>query len=156
MNDPVSDTIPPATRSAPDQAEATREPQRIPSSRSRRLLLAIGVIGLLAVVSLGGVALIWDGGAPEGTTFVIPDGAAATLDYPTIDTAIEVPTDLVFEQGEVLTIRNEDSAANRAGPWVLAGGETLRMKFDTPGEYFYLCTVDEAESVTVTVIEEHE
>ena len=155
MHDDVANTKT-STRSAGEDARPAVESQRMPSSRSRRLLLAIGVFGLLAVVSLGGVALIWDGGAPEGTTFVIPDGAAATLDYPTVDTAIEVPTDLVFEQGEVLTIRNEDSAANRAGPWVLAGGETLRMKFDTSGEYFYLCTVDEAESVTVTVIEEHE
>src|SRR5690606_5362748 len=94
-----------------------------------------------------------DGDDSGGMTLVIPEGSAAKLDYPTIDSAIEVPTKMVFERGEVLTIRNEDTAANRAGPWVLAAGETLRMRFDTPGEYFYLCTVDAAESVTVTVVE---
>ncbi len=126
-------------------------PERL--DRSRRLLLAVGAIGLLLAISLGGFALLWDGGEPGGLTLVIPNGVAATLDYPTIDSAIAVPTELVFERGEVLTIRNEDSAANRAGPWVLGAGETLRMKFDTPGEYSYLCTVDAEESVTVTVLE---
>jgi hypothetical protein len=121
--------------------------------RPQRLLIAVGAIGLLLVVSLGGFALLWDGGDVGGLTLVIPDGAAATLDYPTIDSAIAVPTELVFDRGEVLTIRNEDTAANRAGPWVLGAGETLRMKFDTPGEYSYLCTVDASESVTVTVLE---
>lgn len=121
--------------------------------RARRLLLAFGAIGLLLVISLGGFALIWDGGDPGGLTLVIPEGAAATLDYPTIDSAIAVPTELVFERGEVLTIRNEDSSANRAGPWVLGAGETLRMKFDTPGEYSYLCAVDVAESVTIRVLD---
>jgi hypothetical protein len=121
--------------------------------RSRRVLIAVGAIGLLLAVSLGSFALLWDGGEPGGLTLVIPAGAAATLDFPTIDSAIPVPTELVFERGEVLTIRNEDTAANRAGPWVLGAGETLRMRFDTPGEYSYLCTVDEAESVTVRVLE---
>jgi hypothetical protein len=138
---PVTDTsdVPPAERPA--------------LGRSRRLLLAFGTIGLLLVISLGGFALLWDGGEPGGLTLVIPEGAAATVEYPTIDSAIAVPTELVFERGEVLTIRNEDAAANRAGPWVLGGGETLRMKFDTPGEYTYLCTVDASENVTVTVLE---
>lgn len=128
--------------------------QRAPAKRWRLMLITIGVLGLLAVASLGGASLIWDGGEAKETTFVIPEGAAATLDIPTIDSAIDVPTDLVFEKGEVLAIKNEDVSANRAGPWVLAAGETLRMKFDTPGEYFYLCTVNEAASVTVTVVEE--
>lgn len=124
-----------------------------PSTREKRLLIALGVFGFLLALTLGGFALLYEPGEPEGLRLVIPEGAAAAVDYPTIDSAIEVPTDLVFARGEVLTITNEDTAANRAGPWVLAAGETLRMRFDTPGEYFYLCAVDEAESVTVTVVE---
>jgi hypothetical protein len=142
--DRETDTLPQDSRS--DAADA-------PSSRERRLLIALGVFGLLVVLTLGGFALLYEPGEPEGLRLVIPEGAAATLNYPTIDSAIDVPTDLVFARGEVLTITNEDTAANRAGPWVLAAGETLRMRFDTPGEYFYLCAVDEEESVTVTVVE---
>jgi hypothetical protein len=139
---------PESSHTAPDAIE---RPGAL--GRAQRLLIAVGAIGLLLVVSLGGFALLWDGGDPGGLTLVIPEGAAATLEYPTIDSAIAVPTELVFERGEVLTIRNEDTAANRAGPWVLGAGETLRMKFDTPGEYSYLCTVDASENVTVTVLE---
>lgn len=127
--------------------------QAVPAGRTRRVAIALAIAGLLVVLSLGGLALLWQPGSPGGLTLVIPEGAAATVDLPTIDSAIEVPTDLVFERGEVLTIRNEDGEANRAGPWVLAAGETLRMRFDTPGEYFYLCSVDESESVTITVVE---
>lgn len=126
----------------------------IPNRRGRTILIASGLLLVIAVLSLGGIALLWDGGEQEGMILVIPPGSAATLDYPTIDSAIEVPTDLVFERGEVLTIRNDDTVANRAGPWVLAAGESLRMRFDTPGEFFYLCSVDASESVTVTVVEE--
>lgn len=154
MRDDTANTLVADTRSPVDDGQAASEAQRRPVSRARLVLIAIGVVGLLLVVSLGGFALLWDGGDPGGMTLVIPEGSAAKLDRPTIDTAIDVPTDLVFERGEVLTIRNEDTAANRAGPWVLAAGETLRMKFDTPGEYFYLCTVNESKSVTVTVVED--
>ncbi|MBA2758210.1 MAG: hypothetical protein H0U38_00820 [Chloroflexia bacterium] len=126
----------------------------IPNRRGRTILIASGLLLVIAVLSLGGIALLWDGGEQEGMILVIPPGSAATLDYPTIDSAIEVPTDMVFEQGDILTIRNDDSVANRAGPWVLAVGESLRMRFDTPGEFFYLCAVDATESVTVTVVEE--
>lgn len=123
-------------------------------NRRRTVLIASGLLVVIAALSLGGIALLWDGGEQEGMILVIPPGSAATLDYPTIDSAIEVPTDLVFEQGDILTIRNDDSVANRAGPWVLAVGESLRTRFDTPGEFFYLCAVDATESVTVTVVEE--
>lgn len=153
MSDDASDILVPDPRSPVDDGQPTRPQEREPAGRARRLLITIGVIGLLVVVSLGGLAAFRDGDDSGGMTLVIPEGSAAKLDYPTIDSAIEVPTKMVFERGEVLTIRNEDTAANRAGPWVLAAGETLRMRFDTPGEYFYLCTVDAAESVTVTVVE---
>jgi hypothetical protein len=153
MSDDVSSITRPDTPSRLDDERSAPDLRRRPVRRSTLTLVTVGVLLLLAVASLGSYALLWDGGEPDGLTLVIPEGSAATLDLPTIDSAIEVPTDLVFARGEVLTIRNDDSAANRAGPWVLAPGETLRMRFDTPGEYFYLCTVDEAESVTVTVIE---
>ena len=138
----------PSAGAAPEAVEGDA-----PRGRERLALITVGVLGLLIVLGLGGFALLYDSPEPGGLTLVIPEGAAATLDYPTIDSAIDVPNDLVFEQGEVLVIRNEDTAANRAGPWVLAAGETLRMRFETTGEFFYLCTVDESESVTVTVVE---
>lgn len=156
MGDGVPDIVGPDVTSPVDDSRGPGGKRRRTPARSRSVLIAVGILGVIATLSLGGIAVLWDGPDAGGTILVIPEGAAATLDYPTLDTAIDVPTDMVFEQGQVLTIRNEDTVANRAGPWVLAAGETLRMKFDTPGEYFYLCSVDAAESVTVTVVEDLE
>jgi len=91
--------------------------------------------------------------AAEGLEFVIPKGASETLDVPTIDSAIVIPTQITFAKGEpaVLSIRNEDSVANRAGPWVIGPGQTYTAKFDAPGTYEYVCTVDASESVTIVV-----
>ena len=46
---------------------------------------------------------------------------------------------------------NEDGTMHRAGPWLVDGGQTYRLKFDKPGVYQFDCTVDASESVTVTV-----
>jgi len=77
---------------------------------------------------------------------------------PTIDSAIEIPTDIRFGPGDVarITVRNDDSVANRAGPWVIGPGQTYTARFDNPGVYEFECTVDASESVTVTVTGEDE
>ena len=89
----------------------------------------------------------------DGLVFEIPAGAAQELAAPAIDSAIDIPVDIVFAQGEtaMISIVNHDAVANRAGPWVIGAGQTLTMRFDEPGVYDYLCTVDAAESVTITV-----
>jgi hypothetical protein len=134
------------------------EPQGdpIPGRRSRGWLLAIssGLASLLLVVMLGGISLFWEPEA-DGLVFVIPAGAAAVLEHPTIDTAIEIPTDIRFGPDDTarITVRNEDSTMNRAGPWLIGPGQTYTATFDKAGTYQFDCTVDPAESVTVTVTE---
>jgi len=126
--------------------------------RRRLLLIAAGIAGLLLVLMLGGVARFWEDSEIGGLVFVIPEGAAARLDQPTIDSAIVVPTDIRFGPGDDarITIRNDDSTANRAGPWVLMPGQVYTIGPLPPGTYQYNCTVDPAESVTVTVTGEGE
>lgn len=121
--------------------------------RRRLLLIAAGIAGLLLVAMLGGVARFWEDSEIGGLVFVIPEGAAAQLEQPTIDSAIMIPTDIRFgpDDDPRITIRNDDSTANRAGPWVLMPGQVYTIGPLPPGEYFYNCTVDAAESVTVTV-----
>ncbi len=90
--------------------------------------------------------------AGEGLHFEIPVGAATTQ-VPTIDSPIAIPTRIRFtvDQPAVLTIRNNDSVANRARPWVIGPGQTFSATFDEPGTYEYTCSVDAAESVAITV-----
>ncbi|MGB3329640.1 MAG: plastocyanin/azurin family copper-binding protein [Thermomicrobiales bacterium] len=129
------------------------------SGRRRGSLRLIGMIAGLLVIAgvLVGVQAMasryQSSAAGDGLSFVIPDGASQNVAVPTIDSAIDIPTYIVFKEGEaaVLSIRNDDAVANRAGPWVIGPGQTYTAKFDQPGTYQYACTVDPAESVTIVV-----
>lgn len=136
--------------------EATTAPA--PDSRSRRprlLLLAVSIAAMVIVGALGGVAAFWPEDEPQGLVFVIPDGRAAELNIPTVDSAIDIPTDIRFGPNDVasITIINEDTTMNRAGPWVIDAGQTYTLRFDKPGTYKFDCTVDPSESVVITVTE---
>ncbi len=123
----------------------------------RRLLIDLAVGG-------GGLALLlaaffsdrWNGSKePVGLSFVIPEGAGATVDNSTLVSAITLPTEITFEPGEeaAISVRNEDSVPLRAGPFVVLPGQTYIQRFPNPGEFDIACTVDPAESITVTVKE---
>lgn len=160
MSDPSAETPTWTMTTRPGSAEArpgapvddAPAPQS-PRSRPRLLLLASSLAALVLVAALGGVAAFWQDAEPEGLVFVIPAGAAERLEMPTIDSAIEIPVDIRFGPDDVarITIINEDGTMHRAGPWLVDGGQTYRLKFDKPGVYQFDCTVDAAESVTVTV-----
>lgn len=121
----------------------------------RRSMLLVGVLGIVVLMgSIYGLSnWLVSSDVEGGLQFVIPEGAADSLALPTIDSAIVIPTSIVFADGDtaVLSIRNDDVVANRAGPWVIAAGQTYTMSFDEPGVYDYVCSVDAAESVTITV-----
>lgn len=135
--------------------------QRIPAATntnrrhwwSTRLLVAVASI-LLVVCILAVAFFVQDSDtAPAGLVFVIPAGAAEKVEVPTIDSAIDIPTEIVFQPDEVaaISIVNEDSVANRAGPWVVGPGQTYTLRLENPGEYRFDCSVDPAESVVVIV-----
>lgn len=135
--------------------DATITPPQRPRSRSRLMLMALSVAALVIVGALGGVAAFWPEDEPLGLVFVIPEGRAAELEIPTVDSAIEIPTDIRFGPNDVasITIINEDTTMNRAGPWVIEAGQTYTLRFDKPGTYKFDCTVDPSESVVITVTE---
>jgi len=139
----------------PGRTDAERARPMSRSRRSRLILLSCGVAALMLVAALGGISAFWAPDDPGGLVFVIPAGRAEELAIPTVDSAIEVPTDIRFGPNDVarITIINEDSTMNRAGPWLIDANQTLTLKFDKPGVYKYDCTVDPAESVVITVTE---
>jgi len=151
---------------SPELIAASRELARTDAEAARRKRARSRVyrrggfimIGMLAIIALmSGLFVIANRHETEeiaqGLQFVIPAGASANVDVPTIDSAIAIPTEIVFAEGDVavLSIRNDDAVANRAGPWVIGPGQTYTVKFDNPGTYDYVCSVDAAESVTITV-----
>ncbi len=139
---------------ATSPVENQSEPQK---STRRRLLtdLAVGGVGLgLLVAAL--FSYKWNGSKePEGLSFVIPKGAGVAVDNSTLLSAITLPTEITFEPGEqaAISVTNEDSVPLRAGPFVVLPGQTYIQRFPNPGEFNIACTVDPAESITVTVKE---
>lgn len=129
-------------------------PVRERRSRSRLVMLALSFAALILVGALGGVSAFWSNNEPEGLVFIIPEGRAAELAIPTVDSAITIPTDIRFGPNDVakITIINNDTTMNRAGPWLVDAGQKYTLKFDKPGTYRFDCTVDPSESVTITVV----
>lgn len=131
--------------------QSTTRPARRKRSRSTPVL----VLGVVALFGLAFWFAANRAAEPEvsGLLFVIPVGASEQVEIPTIDSAIEIPTDIRFGPGDVakITVRNDDTVANRAGPWVIAAGQTYTARFDETGVYEFECSVDSDESVTVTV-----
>jgi hypothetical protein len=134
---------------------STNPPRRRRSMSRSTPFLALGVVALF-------VAAIWfaanraSDDTDPGLVFVIPAGASGSVAIPGIDSAIVIPTDIRFGPGDVakITVRNDDTVVNRAGPWVIEPGQTYSARFDQPGTYEFECAVDAAESVTVTVTDE--
>lgn len=124
--------------------------------RHARVLVRIGVFVLLVGV-LSGLVLRFDMSeeTPTGRVFVIPSGASDSVEIPTIDSAIEIPTEIIFGADEVaaITIYNNDDVAHRAGPWVIGARQSYTASFDNPGTYRFNCTIDPTESVVVIVEE---
>jgi plastocyanin len=131
---------------------APRKRRRLPRSTP---LLALGVVALF-VVAIWVAANRASNDTDDGLVFIIPAGASESVAVPGIDSAIEIPTDIQFGPGDVakITVINEDSVVNRAGPWVIEPGQTYTARFDEPGLYQFDCAVDATESVTVTVTDE--
>lgn len=146
-----------SSSSSRESIESRRNADRdVGRNRAWMRLLLIGGGLFLIVGALVGVRVFatqHQASISGGMQFVIPAGASKDVAIPTIDSAIDIPTHIVFKAGEpaILTIRNDDSVANRAGPWVIGPGQTYTAKFDQPGTYDYACTVDPAESVTIVV-----
>lgn len=142
-----------ADNATTNETQPVDQPKAVRPERSRLLLLAISLAAFVIVGALGGVAAFWPEDEPQGLVFVIPEGRAAELNIPTVDSAISIPTEIRFTGNDVasITIINEDTTMNRAGPWVIEAGQTYTLRFDRAGTYKFDCTVDPSETVVVTV-----
>lgn len=143
--------------SSPAQSDLAAPPPRpwgLPKTWSRQYgLAALLGAGLLVIALALGVSML--NRDPEGLVFVIPAGAKARVARPTIDSAIAIPTDIRFAADEpaVITIRNLDDVAHRAGPFLVDAGQTYTQRFPGPGRYPIACSVNPLESIVVTVEE---
>jgi hypothetical protein len=117
---------------------------------------AVVALLLLAVIGAAGF-LTWNGGSSgdndQGLLFTIPAGASQSISQPGIISAVTIPTTIVFHKGDnaSITIVNNDVVDERAGPFLVGAGQTYIQRFPKPGVYSVACTVNPAESLTITV-----
>lgn len=116
----------------------------------RRSPWIAALVGLAVLVVLVSVALIGSGGRKatverasdrEQVTheFVIPGGTAAKI---AAGEVIEiVPQRLVVNVGDTVRVRNDDSEASSVGIFYVRPGETVTMRFSSPGQLEGVCDV---------------
>ena len=85
--------------------------------------------------------------------FTIPPGTAQTGMTPLVDSAIRIPRQISFNHvtSATILIHNDDTVAERAGPWVVPAGQTFVQHFSRPGFYDFVCTQNWREEVMVRV-----
>lgn len=118
-----------------------------------RSAVALATALLLALAACGGneqLDLSDDGAAPT-LAYTIPLGAGEAYDA---GTPLEIlPADLQVRVGDVIEIVNEDERGHLVGPFYVGAGETLRQRFNAPGEFIGECTVHPSGEIVVTVTE---
>lgn len=120
---------------------------------TRTIALVVAVVLLIAAAGLfAWVTFVGGDEDEQGLVFVIPAGSKTRI-VPELQSAVDVPNDIYFGPGDVakITVVNNDDVTHRAGPFLVAGGQTFTQKFDRVGEYPIACSVDPADSVVVKV-----
>ncbi|MCC6703245.1 MAG: hypothetical protein IT334_00125 [Thermomicrobiales bacterium] len=117
---------------------------------------------LLAGVALIAVALLLfayaqfreDQEDAGGLFFEIPYGAQQRVPAGLLS-AVDMPTEIVFAKGETarITVVNNDTVMHLAGPFLVGPGQTYIQNFPNPGVFPIDCTVNDDESIVVTVEE---
>ena len=75
---------------------------------------------------------------PKTIQLVIPAGTAERLAAG--ETISAIPDKMVFVEGDVLEVKNEDSVSHQLGPVWVPAGATGRLNLDQPNRYSYSCS----------------
>jgi hypothetical protein len=95
----------------------------------------MGALSLLAWLLLGGGVIR----APQRIEFVIPEGAAARVRAG--EAVPSIPAKAVFVAGDVLALRNDDTANHQVGPFWIPAKTTITVPLERASTFKYLCTI---------------
>jgi len=106
-----------------------------------RLVVTI-LISLVAVAAISEGAYLFQkektDRPPKTIQLVIPAGTAGRLAAG--ETISSVPDKMVFVEGDVLEVKNQDSVSHQLGPVWVPAGATGRLNLDDPNHYSYSCS----------------
>jgi hypothetical protein len=75
---------------------------------------------------------------PQEVTLVIPYGTAKQVEAGVYNRSL--PSDMVFVQGDILIVKNEDDVPHQLGPLWVPANTSSALKLETVNEYSYECT----------------
>lgn len=75
---------------------------------------------------------------PQRVEIIIPYGTAKQVEEGIANQSI--PTDLVFVEGDILIVKNEDTVAHQIGPMWVPPGTSSAMALDQADKYSYECS----------------
>ena len=121
-----------------------------------RRTLACVVVGALALVGAAcgsdeqaDIEVLEDGSRPVTHEYVIPFGTAQRIEGGEL-IAI-VPQRLDVKVGDTIRIRNDDAFGAQVGIFHVGAGETVTMRFTTPGTLTGACDVHPSGEFTIRV-----
>ncbi|HEY9077963.1 MAG TPA: hypothetical protein VIO61_15620 [Anaerolineaceae bacterium] len=125
---------------------------RTSSSRVWFKVTASLLIGLVVgvFVSEGSHLLLKDetDRPPARIELVIPAGTAEKIKN---NQPVDLPANMVFVEGDVLAVRNEDSVSHQLGPIWVPPGTTGTLKLDQAQRHSYTCTFQPSSSLGLDV-----
>jgi len=120
-----------------------------PPERPIRGLKIVGlVVGIIALV-VGMVACGDTDDSPTTQELVVPLGTAEKLENG--ESVTVMPTEMHFDVGDTLRIRNEDVAPQAVGPYRVAAGDEFEITFGSPGRFEGVCTLAEGERYEIVI-----
>jgi hypothetical protein len=103
---------------------------------------------ITVLISLVAVAAISEGAyliqkekydrPPKTIRLVIPAGTAGRL--ASGETISSIPDKMIFVEGDVLEVENQDSVSHQLGPVWVPAGATGKLELDQPNRYSFSCS----------------
>lgn len=115
----------------------------------RALALVLAAVVVMATATACG----GDGGGDAGEVreIVVPLGTQERLDRG--EDVVVMPSELRFQVGDTLRIRNDDVARQTVGPYEVPAGEQFELRYGKPGRYEGVCPLSEGDTYTIVVTE---
>jgi plastocyanin len=115
-----------------------------PGRRRALALVLAAVVVLAAAAGCGG-----GDDAGEVREIVVPLGTQERLDRG--EDVVVMPSELRFQVGDTLRIRNDDVAHQTVGPYEVPAGEQFELRYGKPGRYEGVCPLSEGDAYTIVV-----
>jgi hypothetical protein len=88
--------------------------------------------------------------APQQIDLLIPDGTAERIQRGEFTSIL--PDEMIFVEGDVLQVKNEDSVAHQLGPLFVPPGVSSRLALDMANSYSYACSFETEQYVGLDVV----